>query len=200
MRDLYYSDNRDLVKWSVLVELADQHEARHILQVLYYRPTEWPEIEIAGHRVAIPESVRKHFRKATSICNLECSARVEVIDDPFVGRDAYLEIIRDRLRARTESPGIVFLDPDTGLEPRSPGPEHVLESELTAIWQAMSERDLLVFYQHQTNRKGEPWIQPKKAQFERALQLRSEDVGVAQALQIASDVVFFFARKSRKSS
>jgi len=51
VRDLYYADNRDLVKWGVLVELGARHGARHILQVLYYRPTEWPNLEIDGEAV-----------------------------------------------------------------------------------------------------------------------------------------------------
>ena len=37
MRDKYYADNRDLVKWGVLLTLAEQHAARHILQVMYYQ-------------------------------------------------------------------------------------------------------------------------------------------------------------------
>jgi len=40
MRDKWYADNRDLVKWGVLLTLAERHAAKHILQVLYYRPTE----------------------------------------------------------------------------------------------------------------------------------------------------------------
>jgi hypothetical protein len=39
MRDIWYGDRRDLVKWGVLVELAARHDARHILQVLYPRWT-----------------------------------------------------------------------------------------------------------------------------------------------------------------
>ena len=195
MRDVWYSDNRDLVKWGVLVELATRHGARHILQVLYYRPTQWPDLEIDGEHAAIPESVRTHFRQATRICELQCSAKVEVIEDTFVDRNAYLEIVRKRIRARAASPGIVFLDPDTGLEPGNPGPEHVLGSELAAIWREMTPGDLLVFYQHQTNRNGDPWIEPKKAQFERALTLSAGDAGLARAPQIAADVAFFFAQK-----
>lgn len=195
MRDLYYADDRDLVKWGVLVELAARYAARHILQVLYYRPTQWPDLEIDGQRTPLPEIVRKHFREAKAICRLQCSAQVEVVDEPFVDRSAYLEIVLRRLQARAELPGIVFLDPDTGLEPRSAGPEHVLESELAYLWRVMSEGDLLVFYQHQTNRNSQPWIEPKKTQFEHAIGLQSEDVGVARAPQIASDVVFFFAQR-----
>jgi hypothetical protein len=201
MRDQWCADNRDLVKWGVLVELAARYGARHILQVLYYRPTLWPGLEIDGQQVGLPDTVRSHFREATAICKMRCSATIEVIQDPFVDRTAYLKVIRERIRSRRGLPGIVFLDPDTGLEPGFPGPEHVLESELAAIWSDMPVGDLLVFYQHQTNRNGDPWIKPKKAQFERALGLDPGSGHLARAPKIASDVVFFFAQKpdSRQS-
>jgi len=60
----------------------------------------------------------------------------------------------------------------------------------------MPKGDLLVFYQHRTNRNGKPWIQPKKTQFARTLGLLPDDVGVGQGPQIASDVVIFFARRT----
>jgi hypothetical protein len=37
MRDKWYVDNRDLVKWGILLRLAERYAAKHILQVLYYR-------------------------------------------------------------------------------------------------------------------------------------------------------------------
>jgi hypothetical protein len=67
----------------------------------------------------------------------------------------------------------VFLNPDTGLEPEKPSFEHVLESEFSVIWRALDTGDVLVFYQHQTNRNGQPWIHPKKLQFESAIGLAS---------------------------
>jgi len=145
--------------------------------------------------VPLSGSVLRHFRDAASICGLPSSARIEVVEDQFVDRRAYLEIVKRRIAARSESPGIVFLDPDTGLESGSPGLQHVLESELDAIWRALPDGDLLVFYQHQTNRNREPWIEPKKTQFQRALGVRVEDVRVARAEKITSDVVFFFITK-----
>ena len=52
-----------------------------------------------------------------------------------------------------------------------------------------------MFYQHQTNLKGSPWINDKKEQFERAIGLPMELLAIAQAPSIAKDVVFFFVRK-----
>lgn len=58
MRDQWYGDNRDLVKWGGLLELVRRHSVKHVLQVLYLRPSdEWGRLEIDGHKVDLPEAV-----------------------------------------------------------------------------------------------------------------------------------------------
>jgi hypothetical protein len=105
-----------------------------------------------------------------------------------------------RIRSRAQLPGIVFLDPDTGLEPRFAGPEHVLEQELAEIWEVLRSEDIMVFYQHQTNRSGTPWIEPKKAQFERALGVRKGISKLARAPGVAPDVAFFYIEKGNHTN
>jgi hypothetical protein len=195
MRDQWYADNRDLVKWGVLLTLAERYAAKHILHVLYYRPSNWAHLELDGEQVPLPESVVRHFRQATAVSTIDAPAPVEVLADAFMDREAYHRIVIERIRTRTESPGIVFLDPDTGLEARVPTLEHVLNNELAALWKELKTGDLLVFYQHQTNRKGQPWIGPKKEQFERAIGIPAGAAKLAQAEKIARDVVFFYAQK-----
>jgi hypothetical protein len=211
MRDQWYGDNRDLVKWGGLLELVRRHSAKHVLQVLYLRPNdEWGRLDIDGDKVDLPEAVIRHFRRATAVCAIDCSAQVEVIQENFENRNEYLQIVLRRIRWRTNLPGIVFLDPDTGLEPprhdrrdgsarkrRVASPTHVLESELARIWNEMRAGDVLVFYQHQTNRSGTPWIEPKKAQFEQALAIDAGSAGMMRAVEIARDVAFFFVEKSK---
>lgn len=196
MRDKWYGDNRDLVKWGVLLELAHRYHARHILQVLYQRPTTWQQLEIDGEQVPLPAAVVQHFRNATSIAAIQCSALVEVISETFGDRSEYLQIVLQRIRVRARLPGILFLDPDTGLEPRLAGPAHVLDAELAEIWKALRSNDIMLLYQHQTNRSGTPWIKPKKAQFERALGVREGSAKLARAPGIAPDVAFFYIEKN----
>ncbi|MBE3087969.1 MAG: hypothetical protein IMZ71_02475, partial [Chloroflexi bacterium] len=74
--------------------------------------------------------------------------------------------------------------------------DHVLDSELSVLWAELAAGDVLVFYQHQTNRNGQAWIPSKKAQFERALGLPAGSAGLARAEEIARDVVFFYAKKA----
>jgi hypothetical protein len=196
MRDKWYADDRDLVKWGVLLALAERHGATHILQVLYYRPTEWALLELDDEHVPVPEAVIRHFRRASAASAIEASAPVEVVLDTFENRDEYHRVVVDRIRSRIMTPGIVFLDPDTGLASQTPSLDHVLDSELATLWAELKAGDVLVFYQHQTNRKGQPWIVPKKEQFEQAIGLPKGAAKLARSEKIARDVVFFYAQKA----
>jgi hypothetical protein len=196
MRDKYYGDNRDLVKWGVLLTLAERYSVKQILQVLYYRPTNWAHLDVDGDEVALPAAVARHFRRAAGIAAIETAAPVEVFADEFVDRHEYHRTLLDRIRSRPESPGIVFLDPDTGLEPRSPSHDHVLDYELATLWAELRNGDVLVVYQHQTNQAGRPWIPDKKQQFERAIGLPPGSAKLARSERIARDVAFFYSQKA----
>jgi hypothetical protein len=196
MHDKWYADNRDLVKWAVLLTLAQRHGAKHILQILYYRPTEWPPIEVDGEQLTIPGEVIRHFRRAVAAASIESSVPVEVLTDVLLNRNEYHQIVIERIRRRAATPGIVFLDPDTGLESQTASLDHVLDRELAEIWSELKIDDILVLYQHQTNRNGQPWIATKKQQFEQALGLSSTAAKLARSERIARDVVFFYAQKA----
>jgi hypothetical protein len=197
MQDQWYGDKRDLVKWGVLLELTRRHRFKHILQVLYHRPSTWEQLEIDGEQVELPAAVVKHFRDAASVSSIQCSARVEVVSETFGDRNAYLQIVLQRIQSRAQRPSIVFLDPDTGLEPAGgAGLQHVLDSEVGRIWDVLSPGDILVFYQHKTNRSGTPWIELKKPQFE---QVRKGAAKIAWAPGISNDVAFFYIEKKGKT-
>jgi len=198
MKDEWYGDNRDLVKWGALLELARRFDASCIMQVLYRRPSEWGQLEIDGERVQLPVAVLQHFRNPANISAIQAGTQIAVVTDPFENREKYLQTVLKRLKGDGGKPRIVFLDPDTGLESRKPGPAHVLESELAAIWREMDPDDVLVLYQHQTNRNGTPWIASKKAQFETALGLKPGGAKLVSAPNIARDVALFFVRKLGK--
>ncbi len=74
----------------------------------------------------------------------------------------------------------------------------VLDTELTEIWSNLESGDVLVAYQHQTNRNGAPWIEKKQAQFERALGIATGAAKFAKAKTIARDVVMLYARKNTR--
>jgi hypothetical protein len=199
MRDCWYSDNRDLVKWGVLTVLARKYEARSILQIAYFNPSDFGVIEVDGEEVRIPHEVLCHFRNIGNITTLSGPAKVSVFDAPFLksNRTDYHEAVSLFIRAHKDDRAIVFLDPDTGLEPNGKADyKHVLNREVRSVWDSLPKDWLLVFYQHQTNRAGEPWVEPKREQFSLALGLTKNQVKIAQGPEIARDVTFFFAVKA----
>ena len=195
MRDEWYSDNRDLVKWGVLLKLAELHNMATILQVAYYHPPRWDEkgIDIDGNAYPLPQEVVSHFRDIKKIKAMRSNARVRVLVDPFQDRDRYLQRVLMAIRSLPR-PAIVFLDPDTGLEPLGKAkPVHVLEKELCEIWHALRRGDLLALYQHQI--REDRWVEKKRAQFENAIGLDPGGSKLAQGRAIARDVAFFFSRR-----
>jgi hypothetical protein len=195
MRDTWYADNRDLIKWGVLFRLAEKYEAARIIQVVYYRPSSFGQIEIDGRQVTIPEEVIAHFRNVRAVASIDSHIRVAVFDAVFQNRQIYLQAVLALLPAYAGERCVVFLDPDTGLEPQTPSLEHVLATEVNAIWVNMKSGDVLVFYQHQTNRAGQPWIPQKHVQLAQALGVPQASVKIASGEAIARDVVFFFIQK-----
>jgi hypothetical protein len=202
MQDRFYGDNRDLVKWGTLFELARRYGANQILQVLYYRPNSWPRITVGGEEVGIAEEVTQHFRNSKSIRCLKRSdplVFVEVLGDTFSSRHQYLSYIISAITKRSSKPGIVFLDPDTGLEPpsRNSNLGHVLYDELTEIWRNLESGDVLVLYQHKTGMNNNDFITPKLNEFVKALGIDSAKAKYAHAptFNTANDVAFFYAKK-----
>ncbi len=54
---MWYGDNRDLVKWSVLVHLAKMNTAKRILQIAYFRDDDFSGVEIDGGKFDIPSKM-----------------------------------------------------------------------------------------------------------------------------------------------
>ncbi len=57
MRDKYYAHKRDLIKWGVLLHLAEEYSLQKIIQVAYLRETEWGRLEIDGKECGLPGAV-----------------------------------------------------------------------------------------------------------------------------------------------
>ena len=197
MRDKWYGDNRDLVKWGVLLELSERFGCKEILQILYYRAL---TLKIGKETVPLRWEVVEHFRNVKAISGLRCSPRIKLLDDEFGDRTVYRRAIEACLQSMEEGPAVVFLDPDTGLEPESQKHDltHVRAIEIQEIWKLLRSGDVMVFYQHQDNRNGSEWIERKRVQFARALEIDDplgQRVKLAHAPEIAKDVAFYFIRR-----
>ena len=198
MRDQWYSDKRDLVKWSVLLLLAEKCNAVRIIQIACYNASKFEEIEIDGKPVSIPAEVISHFRSIGKISGLTTHPKITVFDASFgkPDRDSYFEAAKKLIDLFNQERCIVFLDPDTGLEPKGKADEkHVRNSELQVIWDALPKDWMLVFYQHKTNKSSQKWIEPKREQFAKAIGVPLPSAKIASGEKVANDVVFFFSIK-----
>src|SRR5437016_1559309 len=134
MRDVWFADKRDLIKWGVLLRLAEIYEATRILHLAFYRPSTFPQLTIDGQDYDIPEEVIAHFRNIRTVGSLGSKIRVTVFDPVLENRQAHLQAILALLAAFAQERCIVLLDPDTGLQPQLPTLDHVLGSEVRSIW------------------------------------------------------------------
>jgi len=196
MRNRWYSDNRDLVKWSILTHLARMTAATRILQIAYFRHDTFAGIEIDAEPFEISSELKAHFRDIRRIKDLSSPVKISIFDMVFENRDEYLDQATNFITSFADEQCIVFLDPDTGLEPAHPNLNHVLEEEIEKFWATLKSGDVLVFYQHQTNRNGAPWMELKRRQFERAIKAPEGTVKIAHGLKLARDVAFFYVRKA----
>ena len=130
-----------------------------------------------------------------SVEGVSSEVSIKVFDRPFIDRGAYLKAALEFIGEFSNRPRAVFLDPDTGLAPGIANVKHVTEAEARQFWSALAPRDVLVLYQHQTNRNGTPWVQEKRRQFASAIGIPSSRVRVAKGESIARDVVFYYASK-----
>lgn len=99
----------------------------------------------------MPVGVWEHFSSLRHIKRLgrATGTKISVLDELFdpLKRGDYIASVVRRVKA-VQSPKIVFLDPDTGIEPATARPEHVAKADLASIWAALSNEDILAVYQH----------------------------------------------------
>lgn len=199
MKDIWYGDRRDLVKWSALAHLASREGLRHIVQIPFLRKEQRPQLHIArGNRtetVNISKAVWEFFQDVTLIKNLGLELgqhEIQVFLNDFhpSHREQYIidaaQFIREIAGCK-----VVLLDPDTGIEPGKAKPEHVKVSEIRAIWEVLETKDWLVVYQHALHSTG--WQEQQAAGFKNACATSAIEY---LSSPHAADVVFYAAGKS----
>ena len=199
MRDQWYGDNRDLVKWSALVYLARREAVSAILHVAMYRPGPAPAPLATAHgKVDPPAEVFRHFRDLDDIQRLGVATglAIEVVKEPFTDRTAYFGRVCERVRAPRGGSLLVLRDPDVGLASEIHGPEHVTSTEVAAVFAALRPGDLLVCYQHARRQKD--WRGRARRAFANAPGMPSFEVEVLQS-EVARDVLLLAVKKKNVS-
>ncbi len=195
MRDQWYGDDRDLLKWGALIHIAHRDQLSAILHVALYRPSDdWATLNSSRGAVEIPTEVTRHFRNLDNVHRLSkpSGIRIEVFKAPFRHRSAYFEKVSRRIESFSGDSLVVFLDPDTGLAPDVAGPEHVTENEVQLVYSTMKAGDVLVCFQR--SRRQKDWRGDRRRAFTLALGVSSEDVEVFDS-ELAKDVALFSVTK-----
>jgi hypothetical protein len=193
MRDIWYADNRDLIKWGALLHLAGTFRARRIIQIAYFRTSKFGKLVIDGQEQDIPVEVIDHFRKMQDIGRISEHVQVVVFGKEFQDRGTYHGRVITFLQRYKRERCVVLLDPDTGLEPPKAAVklEHVTKNEARMIWNAMKSGDVFAFYQH--GRREAQWIDSGREQLAAALGI--QNLQVASGPDIAKDVAIFYTQK-----
>ena len=193
MRDEFFGDKRDLVKWAAIIYLSKTHNINNVLWVPYKRPSNFGYYSLTVDNIptSFPEEVLKHFRHLHQIKGLGLNAgmNIDVFDREFKKpRESYTNAVMKRVSSYDEGL-IVFLDPDTGIAPASGYDlKHVTGPELAKIYESMHKGDFLVLYQHAS--RVHDWVAKAKAEYCDALNVTCKDVHTISGFTIAPDVVF----------
>jgi hypothetical protein len=194
MRTLWFGDNRDLIKWSVLLHIARNEKAQEIVQICFLNSHEFENVTLDGETRGVPPEVIRHFRSIRSVEGFCADIAIRVFDRHFDARSEYLRAALAFIK-QSDLQRVLFLDPDTGLAPPRFGAEHVTPEEVGHYWRALARQDVLVLYQHQTNRTGAPWIENKREEFASAIGVEPSLIKIAKGEAIARDVVFYYVLK-----
>lgn len=197
MKDLWYGDRRERVKWGGLIYLAKTYKIPRILQIAYLRASGLMELRIEGEETPLPwqPEVWKHFSDLQGIHRLGEAVGVDirVLDNIFnpVTRTEYVKTAVAELETAPR-PLIVFLDPDTGISPTEKArPEHVACEDLKMIWAALEAGDVLAVYQHADRTVN--WIDSRRNLLNGCLGAISQ---VISGKEIAGDVALLWCRKT----
>lgn len=198
MKDEWYADNRDLVKWGSIISIAKKEKISKIIQVAFYRKDDFSEkikINVDDEKIPFPQEVWNHFRKLEDIKRLgeTLNIKIEVYKEPFQSRDDFFKKLMNKL-SKEKDQIILFLDPDTGIAPNNDAKfKHVRHSEIEKVYNSLKPNDILVFYQHARRVNG--WKKITKDKFEGAVNTANE-IKTYYSEDIAKDVVFFVVNRA----
>ena len=196
MRDKYYSDNRDLIKWATLVHIASKYGLHTILQVPYWRPENThPHFNFKDKPVAVSGKVWTFFRNIYSITQLgpEIGLSIAVVGKEFdpEQRKAYVAEIKVEI-SKARRPLALFLDPDTGLQPKKCLPQHTSITEIEELWPILNSDEWLVLYQHARHIRD--WS--KSVADELSFLCNGVGANIVRSDDVGKDVAFICLQKS----
>jgi hypothetical protein len=199
MRDKWYADNRDLVKWATLSHIARAQSLQTIVQVPYWRPEEFrPHFDFRGEHLPVSDEAWGFFRNIHHITGLaqQIAVSIHVVAAQFKPdqRKTYIAEVCAQME-RSRRPLLLFLDPDTGLEPTRCSPKHTSVEEIEKFWACLKPLEWLVLYQHARRTSG--WAESAARQLSSLC--GQAEVQIARSKDVGRDVAFICVEKKCKT-
>jgi hypothetical protein len=199
MRNQFYADKRDVVKWRLVTEIAGK---RGIVWAVMMRPDSTGKDKTHGRlyqRVNSECAIEAFFEaersratkdlRRTSLLMEQLKMRLVCFADPYPQHDTcgqldYFQQIVTWLKERPpEQRDLVFCDPDTGLDDKLDG-KYLQWVHARELWRGLRKGDGLVVYQHCTQQVG--WDKEKQKRL-------SQTLGVPVKAATVGDVCFLSA-------
>ena len=192
MRKQWFGDSRDYVKWSCI-----RHEAGkqfHVVYAVMLRPDSFNDPRL-DPIVAEFFDTYKNFRVLEGLFPV----RFEVVSEQYEKKsaDRYFARLTEIIQAaQKKGKVLVFLDPDTGIEPAGSGDDkHLRARDIKTICNALGVGDKVVIYQHAL--RDVSWIEYFSSRLKQLACETHCDLGTAfHAPGVAKDVCFFTLTKN----
>lgn len=217
MKNQYFGDKRDIVKWSILDHIACRYEIRSIMQVALFRPDDVAGFKENRKQIFLNGQELEHKYISNDIFNfflgykqnndkadishikqlegsLSSKANIVVCTQLFNDRDSYFKYVSNEIVKQIELHEriIAFIDPDTGIEPDTRFDfSHVTIEEIMMIFSLLSGGSILVVYQHARHESG--WVEASR---QKCVEAVGSSICVdTYSSPYAHDVVFYVAQK-----
>jgi hypothetical protein len=160
-------------------------------------------IQNGERSIPFPIEVWDHFSKIDNIKRLESPPKLNIIvwPDIFHNRLNYrhklVSYICEKFKQNNNKRIIVFLDPDTGIQPgKGSNLKYITQEDIKEIYRILELGDLLVIYQHAGRTKN--WLDKSKNIM--AIACNNADINHIMAKDIAKDVAILWCLRKEESN
>ena len=172
MRNEFYCDALDVLKWTRCLELAQLHGVARIHHLAFLTPDRGrgegnkrndrrdadPAVRayVRDEREAFIADPRlKDVRRGALLSSYLKSILVTVDARPFEQRNRSTWIGEAARSLRDiQQPAVILLDPDNGVGDKHPTDAHVRPEEFAVLFSSVLPKSVLVVFQHQQRRRG----------------------------------------------
>ena len=205
MRNEWYGDKRDFLKWPSLLHLAQRKGKKRIFQVAMCTDTQppCPTVKTLNRQPVecqdITRRVADHFHCRNDLHGIKAvgeplGIEIEVWVEQFTHatRCRYFKKVLSEIGA-SATPTVWFFDPDTGIEPESGASrKHVRLQELSDAFKKLPPGDWLACYQHAPRKQD--WRTKARTRFSKKLGRQASKVEVFTS-NYAKDAIILAVEK-----